>query len=253
MLVALVKTADVLVENARPGVAKRLGMDYDTLSEVNPRLIYASISGFGQTGPWSQRPGFDLIAQSMSGVLSANGLPGGEPIKSGIPIADLGAGMFAAYAILSALYGRVQSGEGEYIDASLLEAATGLSVWETTELWGTGKSPQPLGSANRMSAPYQAVKASDGYFVIGAANDGLWRTFLQVIGRPELNDDPRFTRNRDRITPSRRADRGAGSHLPHAHGGGVDHSAARCGRAGRPPSVITSRRSRPIMRRSARW
>jgi len=200
VLYALVKTADVLVENARPGVAARLQMDYDTLSTINPRLIYASISGFGQTGPWSQRPGFDLIAQAMSGALSATGLPGHEPVKSGIPIADLGAGLFATYGILSALLGREKTGRGQYIDASLLEAALGLSVWETTELWGTGKPPQPIGSANRMSAPYQAVQASDGYFVIGAANQKLWLTFLQVVQRPELNADPRFATNALRVT-----------------------------------------------------
>ena len=200
VLYALVKTADVLVENARPGVAERLGMGYDTLSGINPRLVYASISGFGQTGPWSQRPGFDLISQAMSGILSATGLPGHEPVKNAIPVGDLGAGLFAVYGILSALIGREKSGVGQYIDASLLEAALGLSVWETTELWGTGKSPQPIGTANRMSCPYQAVKASDGYFVIGAANQKLWLTFLDVLGRPELNDDPRFCSNRIRVT-----------------------------------------------------
>jgi crotonobetainyl-CoA:carnitine CoA-transferase CaiB-like acyl-CoA transferase len=199
VLYALVKTADVLVENARPGVAERLGMGYETLRAINPRLVYASISGFGHTGPWSQRPGFDLIAQAMSGVLSATGLPGSEPVKNGIPVGDLGAGLFATYGILSAIIGREKSGVGQFIDASLLEAALGLSVWETTELWGTGKSPQPIGSANRMSAPYQAVQASDGWFVIGAANQKLWLTFLEVIGRPELNSDPRFSSNALRV------------------------------------------------------
>ncbi len=196
---ALVKTADVLVENARPGVADRLGMGYDTLRAINPRLIYASISGFGQTGPWSQRPGFDLIAQAMSGVLSATGLPGQEPVKNAIPVGDLGAGLFAAVAILAALHGRHTSGVGQFIDASLLEAALGLSVWETTELWGTGRAPTPIGTANRMSAPYQAVKGSDGYFVIGAANQKLWLALLEVVGRRELNDDPRFATNSERV------------------------------------------------------
>jgi crotonobetainyl-CoA:carnitine CoA-transferase CaiB-like acyl-CoA transferase len=200
VLYALVKTADVLVENARPGVAERLGMGYDMLSEINPRLVYASISGFGQTGPWSQRPGFDLISQAMSGILSATGLPGHEPVKNAIPVGDLGAGLFAVYGILSALIGREKSDVGQYIDASLLEAALGLSIWETTELWGTGRSPEPIGTANRMSCPYQAVKASDGYFVIGAANQKLWLTFLDVLGRAELNDDPRFCSNSIRVT-----------------------------------------------------
>lgn len=200
VLYALVKTADVLVENGRPGVAARLGMDYDTLRPLNPRLVYASISGFGQTGPWSQRPGFDLIAQAVTGVLSSNGFPGMEPAKNSIAVADLGAGLFSAYAILSAVIGRQASGEGQYIDASLFEAALALSIWETTELWGTGKSPTPIGSANRMSAPYQAVQASDGWFVIGAANQGLWLTFLKVIGREELQQDERFSTNAARVT-----------------------------------------------------
>ncbi|MFY9349043.1 MAG: CoA transferase [Sphingobium sp.] len=200
VLYALVKSADVLVENARPGVAARLGIDYDTLAKINPRLVYASISGFGQTGPWAQRPGFDLIAQAMSGILSSNGFPGMEPAKNSIAVADLGAGLFSAYAILSAVIGREKSGQGQYIDASLLEAALGLSIWETTELWGTGKSPTPIGSANRMSAPYQAVQASDGWFVIGAANQGLWLTFIQVLGRTELQDDPRYSTNAARVT-----------------------------------------------------
>lgn len=199
VLYALVKSADVLVENARPGVAARLGIDYDTLAKINPRLVYASISGFGQTGPWAQRPGFDLIAQAMSGILSSNGFPGMEPAKNSIAVADLGAGLFSAYAILSAVIGREKSGQGQYIDASLLEAAMGLSIWETTELWGTGKPPAPIGSANRMSAPYQAMQASDGWFVIGAANQGLWLTFLQVLDRPELQDDPRYATNAARV------------------------------------------------------
>lgn len=199
VLYALVKTADVLVENARPGVAGRLGMDYATLSAINPRLIYASISGFGQTGPWSQRPGFDLIAQAVSGVLSSNGLPGMEPAKNSIPVADLGAGLFSTYAILSAVIGRQTTGKGQYLDASLFEAALALSVWETTELWGTGRAPEPIGSANRMSAPYQAVAASDGWFVIGAANQGLWLKLLKVLGREELQEDARFSTNSARL------------------------------------------------------
>ena len=199
VLYALVETADVVVENGRPGVAARLGMSYETLRAINPRLVYASISGFGQTGPWALRPGFDLIAQAMSGVISATGHPGGEPVKSDIPVGDLGAGLFAAYGILSAIIGREKTGQGQFIDASLFEASLGLSVWATTELWGTGKSPKPLGTANRMSAPYQAVKASDGYFVFGAANQKLWLAFLEVVGRQELADDPRFAQNKDRV------------------------------------------------------
>ncbi|RZM35421.1 MAG: CoA transferase, partial [Sphingomonas sp.] len=195
VLYALVKTADIVVENARPGVSQRLGIDYETLSAINPGLVYASISGFGQTGPWAQRPGFDLIAQAMSGVLSSNGFPGMEPAKNSIAVADLGAGLFSVYGILSAIIGRQTSGKGQYIDASLLEAALGLSIWETTELWGTGKPPTPIGSANRMSAPYQAVLASDGWFVMAAGNDALFQKLCAALELPELAADPRFATN----------------------------------------------------------
>jgi crotonobetainyl-CoA:carnitine CoA-transferase CaiB-like acyl-CoA transferase len=195
----LVRGADVLVENNRPGVAARLKIDYATLSEINPRLVYASISGFGQTGPWAARPGFDLIAQAMTGIMSVTGHPGGAPVKSSVPIADLGAGLFAAYAILSAVIGREHGGAGQYIDASLFESALGLSIWEVSEYWGTGKVPAPIGSANRMSAPYQAVRAADRPFVIGAANQKLWRSLCDVIGRSALTADPRFLTNVDRM------------------------------------------------------
>jgi crotonobetainyl-CoA:carnitine CoA-transferase CaiB-like acyl-CoA transferase len=199
VLYALAKTADVVVENGRPGVAERLKIDYATLSAINPRIVYASISGFGQTGPWSDRPGFDLIAQAMSGVMSATGLPGQEPVKSSVPLADLGAGLFAVYGILSALIGRQKSGRGQHVDASLFEAALGLSIWETTEYWATGNPAGPIGTANRMSAPYQAVKASDGYFVFGAANQKLWTKLCELIGRDDLLSDVRFATNTSRM------------------------------------------------------
>ncbi|MET0427087.1 MAG: CoA transferase, partial [Microvirga sp.] len=183
----------------RPGVAARLRIDYPTLRAINPRLVYASISGFGQTGPWAQRPGFDLIAQAMSGVMSGTGYPGLPPVKNSIPVADLGSGLLALYGILSAVIGRGLSGEGQFIDASLFETALSLSIWETAEYWGTGRVPGPIGSANRMSAPYQAVKASDGHLVIGAANQKLWVALCEVIGRPELVADRRFLTNTERL------------------------------------------------------
>jgi len=195
----LVRQADILVENNRPGVAARLKIDFDTLHAINPRLVYASISGFGQTGPWSRRPGLDLIAQASCGAMSVMGEPGGAPMKSSVPFADLGAALFAAYAILSAVIGRDTTGLGQYIDASLYETALGLSVWESAEFWGTGRLPTPLGSANRMSAPYQAVRAADRHMVIGAANNKLWKALCDVIGRPELPDDPRFIDNVARL------------------------------------------------------
>jgi len=195
----LVRQADILVENNRPGVAARLKIDFETLHAINPRLVYASISGFGQTGPWSRRPGLDLIAQASCGAMSVMGEPDGAPMKSSVPFADLGAALFAAYAILSAVIGRATTGLGQYIDASLYETALGLSVWESAEFWGTGQVPAPLGSANRMSAPYQAVRAADRYMVIGAANNKLWNALCEVIGRPDLPRDARFVDNVARL------------------------------------------------------
>ena len=199
----LVRTADVVVENGRPGVADRLGIGYETLKTVNPRLIYASISGFGPTGPWAKRPGYDLIAQAMSGIMSTVGLPDGEPVKNATPVGDLGAALFCTYGILSAIIARQTTGEGQFISASLFEATLGLSIWETAEYWGTGKTPKKLGSANRMSAPYQAVPASDGDFVFAAANQKLWLALIKVLGVEHLNDDPRFETNSVRVANAR--------------------------------------------------
>jgi crotonobetainyl-CoA:carnitine CoA-transferase CaiB-like acyl-CoA transferase len=195
----LVRGADVLVENFRPGVTSRLAVDYERLSELNPRLIYASISGFGQTGPYADRPGYDLIAQAMSGIMSVTGEPGGAPVKAGVPVADLAAGLYCAAGILAAYIAREQTGRGQYIDTSLYEAGLALSVWETAELWATGRVPQPLGSAHRMSAPYQALRTRDGHITVGANNPRLWQRLCQVLGRDDLLADPRFTTNAGRM------------------------------------------------------
>ncbi|MGO9135969.1 MAG: CaiB/BaiF CoA transferase family protein [Methylovirgula sp.] len=192
ILYKLVETADIVIENYRPGVMKRLRCDYETLRKINPRLIYASISGFGQTGPWAERPGFDLMAQAMSGILSVTGQPGGPPAK-GVPVADIGCGLFTVYAVLAAYIGQQKSGEGQYIDASLFEAALAFSIWDAADYWGTGVVPTPLGTGNRMGAPYQAVHAKGGYFVLGATNQKLWTLLCGALDRKELLDDPRFT------------------------------------------------------------
>jgi len=149
----LVKTADIVVENYRPGVMKKLKCDYETVRQYNPRLVYASISGFGQTGPWAERPGFDLMAQAMSGVMSVTGHPGGLPVKAGVPVADIGCALFATYAMRAAYIGAKNTGVWQYIDASLFEAALSFSVWDISEYWVRGTQPIPLGTANRMSAP----------------------------------------------------------------------------------------------------
>jgi crotonobetainyl-CoA:carnitine CoA-transferase CaiB-like acyl-CoA transferase len=195
----LARDADVLLENYRPGVAARLGADWETLSELNPRLIYASVSGFGQTGPYAQRPGYDLIAQGLSGVMSVTGEPGGDPVKCGIPISDLSAGLFCAVAILSAVIARERTGRGQRIDTSLFEGALALSIWETAELWGTGQVPQPLGSAHRLTAPYQALRTADGHITVGANNQRLWQRLCEAIGRPELVSDKQFETNEGRM------------------------------------------------------
>jgi len=192
VLFRMVKDADILVENYRPGVVKRLGIDYETLSAINPKLVYASISGFGQSGPWADRPGFDLMAQAMSGIMSVTGYPGGPPVKAGVPVADIGCALFASYAILAAYIGAKNTGLGQHIDASLFDSALAFSVWDISQYWGTGEPPEPLGTANRMSAPYQAVKAADGYFVMGATSQKLWKELCIALGRDELIQDARF-------------------------------------------------------------
>jgi crotonobetainyl-CoA:carnitine CoA-transferase CaiB-like acyl-CoA transferase len=195
----LVRTSDMLVENYRPGVTQRLGIDYPTLNAINPRLIYASISGFGQTGPWSQRPGFDLIAQAMAGVMSITGQPDGPPTKSGVPVSDIGCALFALYGILAAYIGREKTGRGQYVDASLFEAALAFSIWDISEYWGTGRVPTPLGTANRFSAPYQAVRAKDAFFVMGANSNRLWQTLCEGLERADLLGDARFKTIADRL------------------------------------------------------
>jgi len=187
----LAETADVFVQNYRPGVAERLGLGYEALRVVNPRLIYCSVSGFGATGPYAPRGGYDLIAQGMSGIISVTGEEG-EPAKSGVPLSDLCAGLFAAYGILCALEYRERTGEGQLVDTSLLEAAMALTVWESTEYWVTGRAPKPLGSAHRLTAPYQALRASDGYFTVGANNDKLFAALCRALARPDLLEDARF-------------------------------------------------------------
>jgi formyl-CoA transferase len=196
----LVRSADVVVENWRPGVAARLGVDYASLEPLNPALVYASVSGFGQTGPYADRPGYDLIAQGMAGIMSITGEPGDRPVKSGIPVADLGAGLFCAIGILGAWAARQRTGRGQYVETSLFEAALALSVWESTEFWDTGEAPQPLGSANRMSAPYQALATRDGFVTVGANNERLWRRLCTALELGHLVDDPRFARNADRMS-----------------------------------------------------
>jgi crotonobetainyl-CoA:carnitine CoA-transferase CaiB-like acyl-CoA transferase len=194
----LAATADVLIENYRPGVMARLGLDYATLAAENPRLVYASISGYGQTGPAAAKGGFDLVAQGVSGIMSVTGEPERPPVKAGPPLTDLGAALFALSAILAAIHWRTSSGRGQYIDTSLLDAGVALSVWEATEFFA-GQTPQRLGSAHRMSAPYQAFRCADGFITVGAANDRSFTKLATVLGHAEWVSDPRFATDAERV------------------------------------------------------
>jgi crotonobetainyl-CoA:carnitine CoA-transferase CaiB-like acyl-CoA transferase len=193
VVLKLAREADILVENYRPGALKRLGLGYEVLKDINPRLVYTSISGFGQNGPWADRPGFDLMAQAMSGVMSVTGYPDSPPVKCGVPVADIGCALFAVYATLAAYIGARNTGQGQYVDAALFDSAMAFSVWDICDYWGTGKPPEPLGTSNKMTAPYQAMACSDGYFVMGANNQKLWTQLCRLMEREELLDDPRFS------------------------------------------------------------
>lgn len=188
----LLRRADILVENYRPGVMRSFGLDHASLAADYPALIYASISGYGQTGPDSHKGGFDLVAQGVSGLMSVTGEPGRPPAKVGVPLTDLGAGLFALSAILAALYYRTRTGRGQHIDTSLVEAGLALSVWESAEYFAAGVAPAPLGSAHRMFAPYQAIRCADGYITLGAANDRLFESLCRLLGHPEWISDPQY-------------------------------------------------------------
>ncbi len=195
----LAQSSDIVIENYRPGVMTALGLDYAALSATNRRLIYASISGYGQTGPARGKGGFDLIAQGVSGIMSITGEPGGAPVKAGVPVTDLSAGLFALVGILAALESRHQTGVGQQIDTSLVDAGIALSVWEATEFFSGAGVPGPLGSAHRMNAPYQAIRCADGYVTLGAANERLFRKLSTVLGHSEWGDDPAFADNASRV------------------------------------------------------
>jgi len=198
LLWKLIDTADVLIENFRPGTMDRLGFGYEQVHARNPRLVYCSISGFGHSGPYSERGGFDLVAQAMSGVLSVTGSLE-EPAKVGVPISDLNAGLFASHAILAALLARARTGEGQYIDTSLFEAALAYTIWESNEYRASGQPPQRLGTAHRLSAPYQVFATADGWLAIGAANQRNWERLARALDRPDLLEDARFSDNAQRM------------------------------------------------------
>lgn len=192
---ALVRRSDVVVENLRPGTMADLELDYPRLAALNPRLVYVAASGWGQTGPYSQLAGLDIMAQGMSGLMSITGEPGGDPVKVGVPITDLVCALYGAVACLAALRSRERDGRGQLIDVCLFEAGVSLAVWEAGRYFATGEIPAPLGSAHQTSAPYQAIAAADGWFTLGATSPRNWAALCAVLEHPEWQADERFTNN----------------------------------------------------------
>ena len=199
VLRTLVARADVLIENYRKGALDRLGLGYAALQAVNPALIYCSISGYGRTGPAADKGGFDLIAQGVSGLMSITGEPGRPPVKVGSPVTDLNAGILAALGIVSAYVHRLKTGQGQFVDTSLLEAGIHQTAWQAAIFFATGEPPGPGGSAHVMAAPYQAFPTADGYITIGGANQANWERIAKLVGAPELITDPRFVDNTARM------------------------------------------------------
>jgi crotonobetainyl-CoA:carnitine CoA-transferase CaiB-like acyl-CoA transferase len=195
----LILAADVVVENFRPGVMDRLGIGHEAMAAENPGLVFCSISAFGQDGPRSTQGGFDLTMQAMAGVMSVTGLPGGDPVKCGVPLCDFVSGLYGAFGIVAALHKRAETGVGQHIDVAMLGATLAVGALQTSEYFGTGNDPAKLGSAHPRNAPYQAFACKDGHFGMAAGNNRLWASVCDVISRPELCEDARF------IDPTQRA------------------------------------------------
>ncbi|MCL5972236.1 MAG: CoA transferase [Firmicutes bacterium] len=193
----MVSQADVVVENFRPGTLDKWGLGYNQLSRINPKIIMASISGFGATGPERHLPGYDVVAQAMSGLMSVTG-DGAHPTKAGFSVGDIGAGMWAAYGIMAALWARERTGQGQWVDTSLFEALVSWQTYQAGNYFASGKDPVALGSAHPNIAPYQAVKAQDGYFVVACGNDGLWEKMVEVCPIP-FGHDKEYSTNPDRV------------------------------------------------------
>ena len=200
VLSRLLQDADVLIENYRRGTMEKMGFGYDALHALNPRLIYCSISGFGRTGPYADRGGFDLVTQGMSGLMSITGEgPGCPPVKLGAPVTDITAGILGCVGILAALHSRASTGQGQMVDTSLFEAGIIHTYWQSAICFATGEAPGPMGTAHPLNAPYQAFPVADGWITVGAANQNNWLRMLDVIGAPQLKDDPRFVTNAERM------------------------------------------------------
>jgi crotonobetainyl-CoA:carnitine CoA-transferase CaiB-like acyl-CoA transferase len=195
----LLDGADVLLENFRPGTLERLGFGYAAARALNPRLVYCSISGFGESGPEAGRPGYDLIVQGESGIMDLTGFPDGPPVKVGNSIADLAAGTMAAHGIVLALFARERTGEGQKVEIAMLEVMAALLTYHGQAYFATGKSPRRRGNQHPSIVPYEVFEAADGYLTVGVANNSLWTRFCQALGRPELAADPRFDTEAKRV------------------------------------------------------
>ncbi|MCW4037103.1 MAG: CoA transferase [Candidatus Bathyarchaeota archaeon] len=199
ILQRIASSCDVVVENFRPGTAQRLGADYATLSSINSKIIYCSISGFGQDGPYRLKPSYDIVGQAMGGLMSLTGEKDRPPVKIGVAISDIFAGMFAAIGILGAVIARDRMGRGQMIDVSLLDGVISILSHQAGYFFASGENPEKLGSAHPTIAPYQAFKGSDSYFVVAVGNDSLWKRFCQGLGLNEVMTDARFATNPDRL------------------------------------------------------
>ena len=195
----LATRADVLVESFRAGTADRMGIGYEAIRKRNPRIVYCAISGFGRTGPLADRPGYDLIVQGYGGLMSTTGEPDGAPVRMGFSLVDLFAGMMAYGSILTALLAREKSGVGQFVEASLLEGQVATMSYHALAYLASGRDPGRMGSGHPSLVPYQAFPSSDGYFILGCGNDGLWRRLCPAIGCEDLIDDPKFRTNTDRV------------------------------------------------------
>ena len=196
----LIERSDVLAENFRPGAMDRLGFGYEQARAINPRLVYCSISGFGQTGPRSKQPAFDQVLQGLGGIQSLTGPVGGPRSKVGIPIADIGAGMFAAFAVSSALYARENTGSGQHIDASMLGGQVALLTYQAGRYFGTGRAPGLAGNRHGSLAPYETFRTKDGDVNVACGTERMWQAFCRALGLEPLLDDPRFTLIPDRVS-----------------------------------------------------
>tara|TARA_B100001123_G_scaffold438417_1_gene573215 strand:- start:473 stop:1489 length:1017 start_codon:yes stop_codon:yes gene_type:complete len=197
---SLLSDADIVIENYRKGTMERLGLGYEKLREKNPGLIYCEISGFGRTGPYADLGGFDLVAQGYSGLMSITGESTDRPpMKCGPPVTDIGAGILATMGVLAAYAQRLKSGEGQKVDTSLFEAGITLTFWQSAIALATGISPEPMGSAHPLNAPYEAFETSDGWITIGASSESTWQRLPAVLGLKELLEDTRFIKNIDRM------------------------------------------------------